>query len=403
MSDATLPALRPNDNHRSTRLCRAWRQSCHRAAQRLAGSRPHPRFPRPRKRLPGAPVSRPELPADRAQVRTASVSHDADSEAMADLTWAPGRGHAGAAKSVPRELIRIVYRDPEHICERMTLFASHRLAEPSREWAQQIRAADPRADLREIANGLGTQSARIARIEGAVAGTPFYVALVPGYINYLWQEVRMTLRLAALYGRDPSTLRTATEALWLRGVYPSQEAAEAGLLAVQAQPLPQRPTTRRPLRMWIRSVRRILVFGGFLSPPSGTPHHGWRSWLRDALGVVLGVASWVITWIFPATFMIAMAWGCHTHARRLFRTALEYYSGEATPAKSARELGTELRHQTRRQVAHSAALSVSILLPIGFLVYATHVESSAGFNVITAPGVLVAISVVLALSMYGRR
>ena len=352
----------------------------------------------PERQLAGRSFGRRGVP-----VRIPSVSDDADTEALADLTRASGWRRAAAATSVPRELIRIAYRDPEHICERMTLFASHRLAEPSREWARQVRAADPRADLREIADGLGTQSARIARIEGAVAGTPFYVALVPGYINYLWQEVRMTLRLAALYGRDPSTLRTATEALWLRRVYPSLEAAEAGLLAIQAQPLPQKPERRRPLRMWIRSVRRVLVFGGFLSPPSETPHHGLLSRLRDALGLMIGLAGWVITWIFPATFMIAMAWGCHTHARRLFRTALEYYSGEATPAKSAREVATELRHQTRRQVAHSAALSVSILLPIGFLVYATHVESSAGFNVITAPGVLVAISVVLALSMYGRR
>jgi hypothetical protein len=333
----------------------------------------------------------------------ASVSDDADTKIGAAPRRAPGRGRAAAATSVPRELIRIAYRDPEHICERMTLFASHRLAKPSHEWAQQVRAADPRAALREIADGLGTQSARIARIEGAIAGTPFYVALVPGYINYLWQEIRMTLRLAALYGRDPSTLHTATEALWLRGVYPCLKAAEAGLLAIQAQPLPPKPTTRRPVRTWIRSARRILVFGGFLSPPSGTPHHGLLSWLRDALGVMIALAGWVITWIFPATFMIAMAWGCHTHARRLFRTALEYYSGEATPTKSAREVATELRHQTRRQVAHSAALTVSILLPIGFLVYATHVESSAGFNVITAPGLLVATSVVLVLSIYGRR
>lgn len=347
----------------------------------------------------------PRLNSDsRSSARMHRVSDDLETGEVADPTRAPRRRRvAAAAKSVPRELIRIGYRDPEHICERMTLFASRRLAEPSREWAQQARATDTRDDVRELADGLGAQSARIARIEGAIAGTPFYVALVPGYMNYLWQEIRMTLRLAALFGHDPAAIRTAAEVLWLRGVYPSLEEAETGLLAIHAQPLPTKPDTRRPLRIWIRSIRRILVFGGFLSPPSGTPHHGLLSWLRDALGVVIGLASWVITWIFPATFMIAMAWGCHTHARRLFRTALEYYSGEATPAKSARELATELRRHTRRQVAHSAALSVSILLPIGFLVYATRVEAREGLNIITAPGVLIAISVVLALTMYGRR
>lgn len=331
------------------------------------------------------------------------VSEDVQREEAAEPAPSPGRGRISSAAAVPRELIRIVYRDPEHICERMTLFASHRLAEPSREWAERTRAAEPQADLHEIADRLGVQSARIARIEGAIAGTPFYVALIPGYINYLWEEVRMNLRLAALYGHDPASLHTAAEVLSLRGVYPNLEAAQAGLSAVEAQPLPDRPGRRRSLRTWIRSVRRVLIFGGFLSPPSGKPHHGVVSWLRDALGIAIGVAIWVFTWIFPATFMIAMAWGCHSHARRLFRTAVDYYSGETTPRKSTREVITGARHHTRREVAHAAALSVSILLPIGFLVYATREESRVGINLITAPGVLVAISLVLALSMYGRR
>jgi len=38
----------------------------------------------------------------------------------------------------------------------------------------------------------------------------------------------MTLRLAALYGHDPSTLHAAAEVLWLRGVYPDLDAAEGG-------------------------------------------------------------------------------------------------------------------------------------------------------------------------------
>lgn len=313
--------------------------------------------------------------------------------------WRRGR----AAAAVPRELIRIVYRDPEHVCERMTLFACHRLAEPSREWVQKTREAHPQADPRQIADGLGAQSARIARIEGAVAGTPFYVALVPGYMNYLWQEVRMTLRLAALYGRDPAALHTAAEVLSLRGVYPSIEAAQAGLLAVQAASLPPKPEKRRSLRLWIRSVRRLLVFGGFLSPPSGRHHDGWLSWWREAAGLVAGAAVWVVTWIFPATFMIAMAWGCHTHARRLFRTAADYYAGETTPSKTARERALALRHLTKHDFAHSAALSLSILIPIGFLVYATRIRDRAIFSPISGLGLLVAVSLVLAASVYGLR
>jgi hypothetical protein len=330
------------------------------------------------------------------------VTQDLDGEEAVRGAGAPRWRRVRAAASVPRELIRIVYRDPEHVCERMVLFASHRLAEPTLVWVQRTREADPQADLRKIADELGAKSARIARIEGAVAGTPFYVALVPGYMNYLWQEVRMTLRLAALHGRDPAALHTAAEVLSLRRVYPSIQAAEAGLLAVQAASLPPKPVKRRSLRLWIRSARRLLVFGGFLSPPRDAHHDGLLSWLRDAVGLVAGAAVWVVTWIFPATFMIAMAWGCHTHARRLFRTAVDYYAGENIPPKTARERANELRHHSKREFAHGAALSLSILIPIGFLVYATRVQDRVGLNAISALGLLVAVSLVLAASVYGR-
>ena len=101
-----------------------------------------------------------------------------------------------------RDLARIVYRDPEHVSERLTLYAADRLADPSRDWARSARSARPETHPAQIAEELRTQSAHVARIDGAIAGTPFFVALVPGYLTYLLQEMRMTLRTAALYDRD---------------------------------------------------------------------------------------------------------------------------------------------------------------------------------------------------------
>jgi hypothetical protein len=43
------------------------------------------------------------------------------------------------AVSGTRELMRIAYRDPEHVSERLTLYASQRLAPQSRDWAQRVR------------------------------------------------------------------------------------------------------------------------------------------------------------------------------------------------------------------------------------------------------------------------
>ena len=83
--------------------------------------------------------------------------------------------------SASRDLWRVVYRDPEHVPERLTLYTTGRLGDPSREWAQSMRSRYPRQrSLRSCA-----RSAHVARIDGAISGTPFFIALVPGYLTYL--------------------------------------------------------------------------------------------------------------------------------------------------------------------------------------------------------------------------
>jgi len=316
-----------------------------------------------------------------------------------------GRRGVRVVTDVPRQMVKVAWRDPEHICERLTLQAVHRLAEPSLEWAEATRAAHPDGDLRDTVDHLGTQSARIARLQGMVAGTPFYFALVPGYMNYLWQEGRMTLRLAALYGRDPGILRTAAELLSLRGVYPDVDAAEAGLLAVEGMGMPAKPESRRPLRLWVECGRRLLVFGGFIGPPSGESHDGLRARLRDAIGVALFLAMWAVTWIFPVTFMIMMAWGCETHSRQLFQRVRAYYATDELPSDAPPDAGQGWRARVpdRRQAIGAAGIALSIAIPAGFLAYAIHIHKKFGITWVSAVGLLVAISVVTAAAVYGSR
>ena len=108
---------------------------------------------------------------------------------------------------------------------------------------------------------------------------------MPGYLSYLLQEMRMTLRTAALYGHDPGALRTSAEMLALRGVHPDVDAAENALKAVRDKPIPDRPEKRRSWRTWVHSTYLLLVFGGFMSP--STAEQESRGKLRAALGVVL--------------------------------------------------------------------------------------------------------------------
>ena len=88
-----------------------------------------------------------------------------------------------------RDLWRVVYRDPEHVPERLTLYTANRLGDASREWARSVRSSHPDTPVAKIAEELRTQSAHVARIDGAISGTPFFIALVPGYLTYLQQEI----------------------------------------------------------------------------------------------------------------------------------------------------------------------------------------------------------------------
>ena len=282
--------------------------------------------------------------------------------------------------------------DPENISERLTLYAAQRLAGSARDWAEGVREARADTPLSTIAEEVRSTSAGVARIDGAVAGTPFFIALVPGYLAYLLQEARMGLRIAALYGRDPATMRTAGEMMALRGMYLTPEDAEQALIAVRDAPPPEKVQERRPLRMWVRTVYRLLVFGGFMSPPkdksaeAGQEDEPERSRLRGWIGIAGGTAIWLSTWVFPITFMVAMAWGCESHTRTLGRRVMAFYDGDAATPEAAIAAADrrEDRGHDKRQILRTIALFLSVAIPIGFVAYADHVRQSTGINWIVA-------------------
>ena len=315
------------------------------------------------------------------------------------------RGRIRRVFSRSRELWRVVYRDPEHVAERLTLYTADRLGDPSREWADSARSSRSDIHRAKIAEELRTQSAHIARIDGAISGTPFFVALVPGYLTYLYQEMRMTLRTAALYDRDPRDLRTSAEMLALRGVHPDVETAAAALTSVRDKGPPDRPAERRSWRTWVHSVYLLLIFGGFMSPSVAKEDTGTRGKVRAVFGVLIGVGIWVTTWVLPLTFMIMMAWGCETHARQLGRRTLLYYDGEADNILEAIKLADRRsdRGHDKRAIGRVVALFLSVVIPIGFVGYAQHIRHTTGFNWIVALGALVALSLVIATAVIASR
>jgi hypothetical protein len=303
-----------------------------------------------------------------------------------------------------RHLVRLVYRDPEHVAERLTLKAVERLGHPSQAWAQAELSRRPTAGPGRLADDLRARSVRVSRVNGAIAGTPFLIAVIPGYLTYLWHEAAMTLRTAALYKRDPRDTLVAAELLALRGVHPSVESAQAALDAVRAAPLPEKPDSRRSWRVWVHSIRMILVFGGFVSRPSepGDPHH--RSRLLGMATLAAGLATWIVTWVLPVTLMVAMAWSCEHNTRELARRAKAFYSGEAVTTRAAIKLGrlrSDHGHGVR-QALRTLALLASIAVPVTFVAFADHVRSTTGINGLGALGALVALSVVIAMAVIAR-
>jgi len=325
--------------------------------------------------------------------------------ATPERTSERSRGRVATAVGGTRAFVRLVYRDPEHVTERMTLYAAQRLGPPSREWAQAKQQADPDTPKVQLADDLRAQSANVARIDGAVAGTPFFIALVPGYVAYLWQEGRMALRTAALYGRDPSDPRTTAEMLALRGVHPTPEQAAAALDAVRDAPPPPKPTARRPLSVWVRAVKSLLIFGGFIDPPEEEEHEVAHPKLKAAGGIAIGTAIWLTTWVLPLTFMIAMAWACESHTRQLGRRVVLFYDGEADDMRAAinaAKEGNDMGHGRRRSV-RAVLIVLSIAIPLGFIGVADHYRQRTGLNGIGALGALVAVSLVIATAVVASR
>ena len=315
------------------------------------------------------------------------------------------RSRIGHTLSEGWRLAVVAYRDPGHVAERIALSSTQSLGQSSLEWAQRVGGEREGVSRAVIAEQLRTDTAKVAAIDGAVAGTPFLIALIPGYLLYLSQATRMLLRTAALYDRDPRELETAAEMLALRGVHPTVDAARSALLGVRDTPLPDKPTVRRPWRTWVRSVYVVLIYGGFLSAPSDKRKEGAHPWVKTAIGGLFAATVWVITWVFPLSFMIAMAWGCDSNARNLGRRALIFYETEPDSAQAAIAAAKLHRDagQNKRRILRTALLILSVAIPIAFIAFVDQERQRTGITPFTAVGGLVALSLVIATTVIATR
>jgi hypothetical protein len=334
----------------------------------------------------------------------AGLDADAEMEDSVELSgpWARARN----SLRVPGAVVRLARRDPHHIPERLTIYSVDRQADRAREWARRAREAAPESIPAVLADGQRRRTISTARIDGAVAGTPFFIALVPAYIAFLRQEVRFHLRVAALYGHDPADPTVAADFLVLRGVHEDAEQAQAELELVRATPLPA-AGARTPLKSWYKAIVSILILAGFLSPPEDEAARQptrWEKVMRAVRFVVAGLI-WALTWILPLTFMIMMSWACESDARRFGQRVTTRYGEEGDDiaiamATADRKAGGHLA----LSVARGALVVLSVAIPVVFIAGAVaNGKGPLGVNVPDALGALIALALVIGVSIAALR
>ena len=337
-------------------------------------------------------------------VQPAGEQVDADTEGSVEPSKPWVRARNGLR--VPRAVVRLARRDPHHIPERLTIYSVDRQADRAREWAQRAREAAPESSPAVLADAQRRRTISAARIDGAVAGTPFFIALVPAYIAFLRQEVRFHLRVAALYGHDPVDPSVAADFLVLRGVHEDTEQAEAALELVRTTPLPA-AGARTPLKFWYRATVSVLILAGFLSPPGEDETTALTVWGRVMRAVRFVVAGliWVLTWILPLTFMIMMSWACESDARRFGRRVTARYGEEGDNVAIAMATADRKAGGTRAlAVARGALVVLSLAIPLVFIAGAVaNGKGPLGVNVPDVVGALIALALVIGVSVAALR
>ena len=300
----------------------------------------------------------------------------------------------GRLDGAPANLVAVLRGDPERFPERLVLLAVARLGPATRDWARATRRAALDSSPAGLSEAVRTRTARLARVDGAISGTPFLLALVPAYVTILWEQARMVLRVAALNGHDPTTRLAAAEILALRGLYDTPAAA---LSALDAMGGARAPRNGR-FRPWMRLGHRVLVLAGFLSPRDPDDARGRGA---KALAGVAGAALWIVSWVLPLTFMLMMSWGCESSTRRLGTDALEFYGGpHASDARYHRSRRSD--RPGRGELVRWVLVVVSIGVPLA-VIGAAIVTHARGQGLLGFLAPLLGLSVVFALAAHVRR
>jgi len=220
---------------------------------------------------------------------------------------------------------RALRLDPRHAAEVSVLYALPQLIPHVEHWYGTNIAHHPTEPSDKMARRVLRHSTSVARRGGLITGSSFYVGMLPAMAMIYVEQLTAVLRIAAVFGRDPTRPVRAAEILVIQGRYPT--VAEAAVALQGAG----RPASHR------QAATDARTFGDVVRQlPSMIGLHARKVRAASPIDVVVAaveVASFVVPVVSIPIWTIASALAM----RRLGRAAIAFYAqervdeGEAAP------------------------------------------------------------------------
>src|SRR4029450_13022603 len=130
----------------------------------------------------------------------AGASPDAATDASAEELAAAGIDPHERPRLVPEGLLNQMVADPVRAPEYLALAAVERFGPEAQRWIAGVRARFPHVTEAHLATLTRTRFVRLGRSSGAVAGLAGVVGAVIDVPVLAWNQARMVIYLATIYG-----------------------------------------------------------------------------------------------------------------------------------------------------------------------------------------------------------
>jgi len=147
-----------------------------------------------------------------------------DADEFAASRLAPGK-----PELLPEGLFEHMRADPVRAPEYLALAALEQFGPEAQQWIAEFRSRFPYVTSHHLAKVTRKRFVKLASLSGAVAGVAGGIGAVVDYGVLAWNQARMVIYLATIYGEDPTGRERAVELLMLQNVHKVMGAAETAL------------------------------------------------------------------------------------------------------------------------------------------------------------------------------